>query len=155
MTCQIFFDRSFLLRLGNIVIFRKSAVPALGVPALVDAGAGCDLRPPLNCQRPRRRGTPPPPSSRSIRSSPVRQGRTVRLHSLVSPSGWPCTDVPPAQTILPPALGHLAVQTAPAHKSNRQRVSVGLGGQECWPACAVQHIQSTSPQTPAYLTSQS
>ena len=59
------------------------------------------------------------------------------------------------RAILPPALGHLAVQTAPAHKSNRQRVSVGLGGQECWPACAVQHIQSTSPQTPAYLTSQS
>ena len=115
----------------------------------------CDLRPPLNCQRPRRRGTPPPPSSRSIRNSPVRQGRTVRLHSLVSHSGWPCTDIPSAQTILPPALGHLAVQTAPAHKCNRQRVSVGLGGQECWPACAVQHIQSTSPQTPAYLTSQS
>ena len=41
----------------------------------------CDLRPPLSCQRPRRRETPPPPSSRSIRSSPVRRGRTVRLRS--------------------------------------------------------------------------
>ena len=106
----------------------------------------CDLRPPLNCQRPRRRGTPPPPSSRSIRSSPVRRGRTVRLHSLVSPSGWPCTDVPPAQTILLPALGHSAIQTAPAHKKEQATGVRWLG----WTAAP-----STSPQTPAYLTSQS
>ena len=61
----------------------------------------CDLRPPLNCQRPRRRGTPPPPSSRNIRSHPVRRGRTVRLHSLVSPSGSSAPDVPPVSALPP------------------------------------------------------
>ncbi len=87
----------FYLCLGNITAFRKSAVPALGVPALVDAGAGCDLRPPLNCQRPRRLWTPCPTLIDYHKSQTVRRGRTVRLHSLVSPSGWPCTDVPPVQ----------------------------------------------------------
>ena len=79
----------------------------------------CDLRPPLNCQRPRRRGTPPPPSSRSIRSSPVRRGRTVRLHSLVSPSGWPCTDVPPAQGHPPSGARSFRHTDRPAHKKEQ------------------------------------
>ena len=97
-------------------------------------------------QRPRRRGIPPPALCPVIGAKKRGgAGLSASVPSFLLPSGQyaTCHRILP---FLPPALGHYAGQTAPRHNEEQATGVQWLG----WTA-----TPSTSPETPAHLTSQS
>ena len=96
------------------------------------------------------------PALKSSSSQTVTRGRTVRLHSLVSPSGRSGHDVPPCPE-LPPSGARSFRRTDRPGRSEQQATGVcwlGWTGKAGLPAQS-RLVPSTSPQTRTHLTSQS
>jgi len=115
----------------------------------VDAGTHDDVPPPRTPASTSHGEHRAPPLSRVTRSTPVRRCRTVRLRSLVSPSGRSASDVPPVLA-LPPS------GTRSLRRTDRPRTQADTGNgcpaalvyRKDEPASASPSFLYTSPQTP-------